>query len=639
MEVYCTRPRQPDEAPHWTEIPIDNLSGYHQCSICEMPLILANRYVPVEELGRGGFGCTFRALDLRFKTEDGCYSDRTIKQFRAEQLLLPSQIERAHNAFTRECNMLDKLDHQQIPRVYEPFEVEIPIDLGSSILEHPKTYYYFVQKYIQGRSLQDRLFTEIEILDFIDRMLPVLEYIHTRSIPILHLDIKPSNIIQSDDGTYHLIDFGAFKQFISKTTLSSSQAETNFVTPRFSPQEQYHGRVDFSSDIYALGKTCLCLLAGNSSQPATIESPHLSKILNKMTEDNPQQRYRSVMEIQTELDPPQTPITSQTADTPHRIEQSIPWLKIIIIGICLAIVSIGVNQILKVIFPPLAVFDPPKIDNISSVQNVPAGTFSYGGSTTWTPLSQSINPIIQQSFRTLQLRYQPPHDGTSAHSDDGIEMLIQGRVDIALSSKPISARLQKGVDNVRLLNTIIAKSSTAVVVNPSLKIDGLTTAELGLIKEGKITNWQEVRGPNLPIVFYMRDKGYLSGAKFERVPNSTATFQKVAEDPGGLTISPSNIAALQCTVKVLPIGINLNSLVSPYIQPLVSKSECIKGYKDRINIDVIRNLNYPLVSDLRVFIRGDDALKHKIGEAYITMLMTKEGQRRIKDAGYLPMRE
>ena len=244
MKVYCTRPRQQHEAAHLTEIPDRNLSGSHSCEICGMPLILQDRYVPISELGQGGFGYTFLALDLKF----GLESQRAIKQFRADLLLLPSAIAQAKRAFQREYETLDRLKHDRIPRIYEPFEIQAVPDLRAGVVSNQQApdYYYFVQEYIQGADLArclktDRAFTEVEVRAILHQMLQVLQYIHSQSPPIIHRDIKPSNIIRADDESFYLIDFGAIKQTLAEVTVGSAQAETIFVTRGFPRQNSIMG--------------------------------------------------------------------------------------------------------------------------------------------------------------------------------------------------------------------------------------------------------------------------------------------------------------------------------------------------------------------------------------------------------------
>ena len=634
MKVYCTRPRQQHEAPHLTEIPDRNLSGSHSCEICGMPLILQDRYVPIDELGQGGFGHTFLALDLKF----GLESRRAIKQFRADLLLLPSAIAQAKRAFTREYETLDRLKHDRIPRIYEPFEISALPDLRVSGKQQATNYYYFVQEYIEGKDLarglkDNRSFTEVEVRKILHQMLQVLQYIHSQSPPIIHRDIKPSNIIHADDGNLYLIDFGAIKQILYGSTVGSTQTETIFVTRGFSPPEQYQGFVDFSSDLYALGKTCICLLEGtmlphNRWKPTATASDTLVKILDRMTAEKPSDRYKSATEVISDL-------ATKPFFNYRQLWGYYGWLEKMATGAVIIIFLLGLSQIKDIFFPQLAIkvteFKPPHYISLNSVPNVPSGEFKSCCSKTWIPLSKAVNPIIQQSSQTFRLESISPQSGLR-NSEAGIEMLIDGKIDIALSSKQITPELlqQAANKNVRLMETTIARGSTAVVVHPSLPIQGITIDQFEQIKNGKITNWKEVGGTDLPIAIYMTDGSYLGkNIRFTQLSDTTTTFRRVAKDRGGFTVVPSNLAAIQCQIKTLSIGISSNNLISPYRDQ--------KCNQDRVNIDVIKNGKYPITSDLKVFFRTDDPIRRQLGQAYITMLMTTEIQQRIEEAGYLPI--
>ena len=642
MKVYCTRPRQQHEAPHLTEIPDQNLSGSHSCQICGMPLILQDRYVPIDELGQGGFGHTFLALDLKF----GLESRRAIKQFRADLLLLPSAIAQAKRAFKREYETLDRLKHQQIPRIYEPFEIQALPDVRVGVVENQQApdYYYFVQEYIQGADLArclktDRVFTEVEVRNILHQMLQVLQYIHSQSPPIIHRDIKPSNIIRADDESFYLIDFGAIKQTLAEVTMGSTQAETNFVTRGFSPPEQYHGFVDFSSDLYALGKTCICLLEGtmlppNSWKPTATVSDTLVKILNQMTAEEPDHRYTSTTAVMSDLTP-------ETFSDDRQLLGYHGWFKKMAIGAGIMISLLGLSQVKDIFFPQLAIqsieFKPPQYRNITNVQALPSGEFKSCCSKTWIPLAKVVNPIIQQSSQTFRLESVSPQSGLR-NSEAGIEMLIDGKIDIALSSKQITPELlqQAANKNVRLMETTIARGSTAVVVHPSLPIQGITIDQFEQIKNGKITNWKEVGGTDLPIAIYMTDGSYLGkNIQFTQLSDTMTIFERVAKDRGGFTVVPSNLAATHCQVRTLSIGISSNKLVSPYRDQKVSATSVCN--QDRVNIDVIKNGKYPITSDLKVFFRADDPIRKQLGQVYATMLMTTELQQRIEEAGYLPI--
>ena len=614
MKVYCTRPRQQHEAAHLTEISDENLSGSHSCDICGMPLILQGRYVPTEKLGEGGFGYTFLALDLNFGRKK-----RAIKQFR-EGILLPSEIVRAKKAFKRECEILDRLKHKQIPKIYELFDIQAPPDRRSDIVENQQAadYCYFVQEYIEGKDLarqleDDGAFTEEEAKNFLHQMLGILKDIHNQSPSIIHRDIKPSNIIHTGDGKFHLIDFGISKQILPGVTTRSTQTETTSRTWGFAPPEQSDGVVNFSSDLYALGKTCICLLEGtklppNSWQPITKVSGRLVKILNRMTDKNPDRRYQSTTEIMVDL-------------TKTKL-RNIGWLKKMSIGSGIAISLLALPKIINIIFPQPIVtqFTPVRYDLLDDVPGVPSGKFTSCCSQTWIPLSNKVYKDIGHSFRKFQLESVSPNPGKIINSETGIEMLIDGEIDVALSSKPIEERLLKRAasKNIRLKETTIAIGNSILVVHPSLPIKEITDSQLVEIRNGEIINWKQLGGSDLLIHIYMTDCSYvIKNPHCTLIKDIPKVFREIAKNPGGLTIVPSNSITMQSKLKTLSI----NS-VSFFGQ---------KKALSTVEQDPI------LPSSLKVLFRSDDP---KVGQAYITMLMTKQIQQSIEaDGNYKLVKE
>jgi serine/threonine-protein kinase len=98
------------------------------------------------------------------------------------------------------------------------------------------------------------------VLPWIRQVCDALEYLHTRTPPIIHRDIKPRNIVITPDNRAVLVDFGISKAYnVDHTTTMGARA----VTHGFSPPEQYGvGRTDTRSDVYALGATLYMLLTG-----------------------------------------------------------------------------------------------------------------------------------------------------------------------------------------------------------------------------------------------------------------------------------------------------------------------------------------------------------------------------------------
>jgi serine/threonine protein kinase len=627
---------------------------------CGMPLILNRRYIPTRALGHGGFGRTFLASDSNFPG-----SKRVIKQFSSANLL-PMQIEQAENAFERESRILDRLHHPRIPRVFSYFTIRAEPNLveGEESLSQP-VFFYMAQDYVEGQDLQRKLqpgktYSEKDILILLRQILDVLDYIHNINEPVIHCDIKLSNIIHnSQDDTYHLIDFGAFQRARIIENLSHSSSGIRFASPGFSPPEQYDSNAYASSDLYALGMTCICLLTGNTSpldlalsedrgqwkRQAQI-SPNLAQVLSKMIELKSGDRYRSATDVQQALTlPPTTPLVSSPASSApiiirdkllkksfEHLARKNPIVSSIIIGIFVLFIAIFAHFYCgtKNLSPEIQI--PPQPDRINLVKDVPEGKFNYGGSTTWSGLVSDIN--IHSFFPSLNLEYKNPKEGKPS-SELGISMLINGELDFALSSIALTESFVKEAKNknIELGYIRVATSGFSMAVNPELKVSELTTTQFSRIYNGEIKNWKEIGGPNLNIHIYATNKNNV-GEKAIIIPTKTTqeAFQKVAKDLGGLHISATTFVVGQCGVRGLPIRLeNTQNLVSPY-KKYVSTAECSSQKHSVIEPNYLKNA--PFSRELSVVIVKDGDRKEKAGIAYAKIWRTNQGQEIVSRKGY-----
>ena len=283
------------------------------CLNCGTKLLLRERYRAIKPLGRGGFGRTFLAVDEDKPSKPRC----AIKQFFPLSQGTSSS-EKAAELFNREAVRLDELGkHPQIPELLAHFQQE--------------RYQYLVQEFIEGQNLQQELagagpFSENQIRSLLNDLLPVLEFVHSRSV--IHRDIKPPNIIRRHisqtpiiytyptlTGELVLVDFGAAK-------LVEGLKETGTVigSPEFVAPEQIRGQAVYASDLYSLGVTCIYLLTQISpfdlfdiNQDIWVWrdflkvqiDPKLSRILDKMIESSLSRRYKSVAEVLQDLQPQQ----------------------------------------------------------------------------------------------------------------------------------------------------------------------------------------------------------------------------------------------------------------------------------------------------------------------------------------------
>lgn len=263
-----------------------------------------DRYRVVRALGRGGFGVTFLARDIRLPSHPLC-----VIKLLHPKATHPEVLARARERFEREAKTLSQLgSHSQVPRLLDYFEQE-----GD---------FYLVQEYVPGHTLakevrQNGPLSELAVKRFVREILPVLSYLHQNQV--IHRDIKPPNIIRcADDGRLVLIDFGAVKeQLIGLEETTCYAPATQFVgTVGFAPPEQLALRPTYATDIFALGITCLFLLTGKAPMEMDYDldtgeirweqevevSPYFARVLTKMIKPSLQERYQTVEQVMRAMD-------------------------------------------------------------------------------------------------------------------------------------------------------------------------------------------------------------------------------------------------------------------------------------------------------------------------------------------------
>lgn len=280
---------------------------------------------------------------------------------------------------------------------------------------------------------------------------------------------------------------------------------------------------------------------------------------------------------------------------------------------------------------------PNSVETFAQVQNVPTGLFNYGGSTVWVTVRQVVDPAIQTVWPKFQLRYTDPNNRAPS-SQTGIQMLLNNQLDFAQSSVPLMDEdYQKAQQRgFKLKEIAVALDGMAVVVNPSLNIPGLTVDQFHNIYRGKITNWNQVGGPNLNIKPYGKpDRD--SNPTVELVPTTTEALRKVAANPGGIYYSSAPLLVTQCNVKPIPVGRNLKQLVPPYKEPFVPLSQCPQK-RNEVNTEAILSGQYPLTRRLLVIVKQNGQIEEQAGEAYAQLLLTNQGKTLLTKAGFIPIR-
>lgn len=204
--------------------------------------ILQERYRVVRELGHGGMGYVYEAIDQR------------VNCIVAIKETMTSDNAESRRAFEREAALLANLRHRGLPKVMDYFSE----NEGD----------FLVMEFIAGRDLAElldargRAFSQSEVLHCGDELLSILVYLHSHEPPILHRDIKPSNLKLSEDGELFLLDFGLAKGALGQMpTLVTSRSVRGY-TPVYAPLEQILGQgTDPRSDLYSVAATLYHLLS------------------------------------------------------------------------------------------------------------------------------------------------------------------------------------------------------------------------------------------------------------------------------------------------------------------------------------------------------------------------------------------
>jgi serine/threonine-protein kinase len=284
-----------------------------------MAELINNRYRPIGLLGSGGSSKTYLAEDTHLPSNRRC----VVKQLRPpgdDNSNYPILKER----FQREAVVLEMLgkSSEQIPKLQAYFT--------------DGQEFYLVQDWIEGESIGDRVrrngpFSESEVVSFLNQILPVLEYIHSKGI--VHRDIKPENImLRNGDDLPVLIDFGAVKEVVT------DQATTIIIgSPGFMPIEQANGKPVVASDLYSLGFTAAYMLTGKrpkelnvgdnesflTQEPFNNLDPALLYVISKSIRLRPQDRFQTANQMLAALrgDIEPTVLTEETTLRPSSHER------------------------------------------------------------------------------------------------------------------------------------------------------------------------------------------------------------------------------------------------------------------------------------------------------------------------------
>lgn len=265
--------------------------------------VLAGRYELIEKIGDGGMAIVYKA------------KDRLLKRFIAVKILKPEFVQdiKFVENFRKESHAAASLSHPNIVSIY---------DVGQE-----GNINYIVMELVSGKTLNELIQAEAPMdyrkaADITKQVASGLSAAHKKGI--VHRDVKPHNILMTEDGIAKITDFGIAKAVTNTTIVDSGKDNVMGSVHYFSPEQAKGANVDEKSDIYSLGIVLYEMLTGkvpfDGDNPVTIAlmqinepvtppsvfnhnvPPGLERIVMKAVEKQPKDRFASADEMIEALD-------------------------------------------------------------------------------------------------------------------------------------------------------------------------------------------------------------------------------------------------------------------------------------------------------------------------------------------------
>jgi serine/threonine-protein kinase len=269
--------------------------------------LLGGRYQVGELLGYGGMAEVHRGRDLRLGR------DVAIKMLRTDL----ARDQTFQMRFRREAQNAASLNHPAIVAVY---------DTGEEIAPTGETLPFIVMEFVNGRTLKEVLAAEGRLmprraLEISADICAALEFSHRHGI--IHRDIKPGNVMLTQNGQVKVMDFGIARALASGATTMTQTSAVIGTAQYLSPEQARGEAVDARSDVYAAGCVLFELLCGHppfvGDSPVSVAyqhvredprapseinrdvTPPIDAIVLKALSKNPANRYQSAGEMRADL--------------------------------------------------------------------------------------------------------------------------------------------------------------------------------------------------------------------------------------------------------------------------------------------------------------------------------------------------
>ena len=217
---------------------------------------LLDRYRLEKELGRGGMGTVYRALDLVLKR------DVAVKLLSASGLGTEGKAR-----MLREAQSAAALNHPNIITVHDTGDADLRRAGGRTP--------FVIMELVQGQNLHEKPPDNLaDTLAIARQLCAALDHAHSRGI--IHRDLKPENVLLTEDGKAKLVDFGLARSASSRLTTEGTIVGTlSYMAPELALGQDFDGR----ADLYSLGVMLYELTTGQlpftADDPVSIITQHL----------------------------------------------------------------------------------------------------------------------------------------------------------------------------------------------------------------------------------------------------------------------------------------------------------------------------------------------------------------------------
>lgn len=523
-------------------------------------------------LGQGGFGITYLAEQTslgrkvaikEFFMKDLCNRDETSSFVSVPSLGSKDLVERFKQKFLKEARLIASFGNSHIIKIYDVFE-----ENGTA---------YYVMEYLEGKSLkvlvdENGALPEELAVKYICQVGKALKEVHASNL--LHLDVKPANIMLGKNGNAVLIDFGISKHYDESGSQTSSAGIG--ISEGYAPLEQYEAGAlkTFTpvTDIYALGATLFFLLTGT-------RPPKASEVMNFGLPELPESISSSVRSaVETAMQP-------AIARRPQSVEEFLGLLERDNLACNIDNIRSNRSREAQTTFVPLGVRKADVVKNKSEEPAIVKSDETNLSKGIGQKIASNSQPTVEEQEITVEVVETPPsipkqtenpnHPKKSGKSlwivillvvicgASGGFMLLGGGSDV---KKDTAKHNAKQID--------ASIKDTTTVKSPAKRHNNPTTASLPEEPVAEQTTQLEINGaPNGANV-------YVDGKYFDEMPLKGATISigehtiKVVKE-GYETYEKKHTFNSHAAA----ITVNLVAKAKPQLQETVSSKGTINGHE------------------------------------------------------------